>query len=189
MYVGVFDDHSSNGVTGVTCDGAAMTQVFTVLKQGSANILTYLYGITGISAGAHSIVTTRGATSVDALVCGAVSYSGAVSLSDVVGSNTTSGPTANVTASVTTISANSVGLAMSYMDNRLISAGTGSTLLTANLGTVGQVALFESSTFPIVATGSYSMTSTSASPTSNNGMRIIALAPTVTANGNFLTFF
>lgn len=181
LLVGVADN-SGDSVTSVTYNSVAMTQLGKVARNVAGPEL-YIYGLLNPATGLNNVFITRSNSTSD-ITSGAVSYTGVKQsgLPDASGTANSLAST-SVTKSITTIAANAIAVAWAGGSGGGQGAGTGST----SLSTGGADILLESSTFPIVSPGSYSMTATFA--LGNNGIIVVSLAPAPsTATGNFFMF-
>jgi hypothetical protein len=88
-----FGTQGTNAVTNVTCAGTAMTLITNRAVGGSAHGMTYLYGLTNVSAGSKEIIISPAgglAATEETYVAGSISFQGvnqATPYSNAVGTN------------------------------------------------------------------------------------------------------
>lgn len=159
-------------------NGVSMTR-FVETNVGGAGTWYSVYYLVGAATGTNNFTCTGSSPAHNYNI---VSYSG-VKQSGFPDASTNATGTTSVTGTITTVAANCVAYAFSGSDNASPSAGTGSTLINSR----GVGSAFQSSTFPIVTPGSYSMTASDGGAT-HVKMAMFSFAPApVVVNGNFLS--
>lgn len=124
LFVGAYVNITSETITGITQNGAAMTQVVKDVNSSNSNL--YLYDLPAPTTGANNIViSSSGSTFIGGV---AMSYTGvnqSVTI-DNSGHQLSSGTTTNLTASLTSVNDN-CWMIMFGGRQRVPAAGTGST--------------------------------------------------------------
>lgn len=177
----VFTNDPGNGITGVTYNGVAMSQM--ALKNGTGiGGTNYIYGMVGPATGTNNVVVTRSGTT-GRITSGSVSYNG-VSQSGLPDATNTNN--ANDAITVTTVANNAAAVLLGDSSNGGMTNGTNTTTLDNSFGG-GQWAFYESVTLTISPAGAYSMTAASGGGTRSR--LVVSFAPALsTVNANFLAF-
>lgn len=173
LLVGVYDS-SSDGITGATYNSVAMTQLVKV-AVGSGEV--YIYGLLNPTTGTNQVHITQ--IAVDTIYAASTSFTG-VKQSGLPDATASSTGTGNRSTSITTIAANTVAFAASASIGAAMVASTGLTTLLTNV----QLTSYDSSTFPIVAPGAYTIAAT-VSSTPSTGLIAVSLAPSVAPLSGF----
>lgn len=160
----------TDAVTSVTYGGGAMT----LLKKQADTFGTtgYLYGIATTSTGTFTVQINTSTT--DVKTYGAVSYSNAKQTSQPDGSGSTAGGTAATrSVNIITVANGSAGVAIGW-DTLATqpAAASGASEISAWSGSNWRATLTQSSTFPIIPAGSYTMANDNVT-----GIIMVTLAP------------
>lgn len=182
LVVGVYDD-AGDTVTGVTCNGVAMTQS---RKVQFGNYTKYLYIYTLVAPTTGDIVASRSSsTGVMNLI--AASYTGVLQTGQPEASNGTNYPAASqtaITTSVTTATNNAWIIACGVVDNVATPTPNGVTRRDSG-GLSGGLALGDTNG-PKSPAGAYTVGFDSTSGNQKGGMNGVAFAPIEVATGNAL---
>ena len=170
LLVSVYESANSNGVSGITYNGVALTQIGTV-SNGNTQSLWYLINP---ATGSHTIAVS-GSHTTNTIWQGAISYTGAKQTGQPDSFNTATSQTTVQTISTTVVANNSwLVAAFGVSDNNPPSAGTGT---TSRQGFSGSGSGFIGDSNGTVASGSRSLVSNNAANDTTVAV-IASIAPT-----------
>lgn len=178
----IFDSsgHGDN-VTAAYFNGVSMTRLVAEQTGNGFNDYVYIYGLLNPASGGHTVDISQGGA--DTIYGSCTSFDG-VKQSGLPDATAATNGKGNLSTSITTVAANAVVYATTGSTGSAFTASTGLTALITNTSQT----TFDSSTFPIVTPGAYSIAANTVSSNAGTALVAVSLAPAPASSTSFASW-